>query len=137
MVLELPEVRFGSPNKVSDGTDLSEITNPVQNYLLCSNPENNIFTDGSSLTQCLEVLESFPETAVKLVNNLWFSVLYTDEYHILMELFTRYKEIRAANAIKEEFLLISAPISLCLLGWVPAQPPHFDVGKVRSSGFVA
>ena len=57
MVFDLPELYFVSPNSVSDGPDLSEIIRPVQGYFLCGNLDSNLFTDASSITECLEVLD--------------------------------------------------------------------------------
>ena len=61
-MFDLPEVKFGSPNGVGDGTELSEIFKPVQSYLLCNNPESNVFEESSSITECLEALGSVAGT---------------------------------------------------------------------------
>ena len=40
--LDSPEVKFGSLASVDDGPDFSEIIEPVQSFLLSSNPQCNI-----------------------------------------------------------------------------------------------
>ena len=101
VVLALPEVKFGSISGIGDKPDLSEIIRPVQSYLLSCCPQSNICTDAASVSDCLEVLESFAGTTVEPGYSPWVYVDCFDKDEVLIELVTSYKEIRAAAATDE------------------------------------
>ena len=99
LVLDLPEVRYGSQNGVGGGPDLSEMFGPVHSYLLCSNLERNLFIDALCSTLCLEVLESCAGSALEPGYNLWSYVEFSDKDHLLKEIATSYKKVRVAAAV--------------------------------------
>ena len=76
---------------------------------MCGNLERNIYTDATSNTVCLEVLEGFAATAVEPGYNPGSYVDFSNKDQILRELVTSYKEPRAAGVNIEECLDISAP----------------------------
>ena len=65
VVMAMSGVKFGSSSEIGNGHDLSEIIKPLQSYLSWNYPNSNIFTDASSVIECLEVLESFTGTALE------------------------------------------------------------------------
>ena len=64
--VSVPDVRFGSAITTSEGPDLGEIKQPLESYLLSSNPETKFFEDpGSvSVSECSKLLENFGGTAL-------------------------------------------------------------------------
>ena len=136
LVLDLPEIKCGSPNGVSDGPDLSKIIKPVESDLLCNNSESCSFTEATSITECLEVLESFAGTALEPGYD---SCSYSDlsvKDKIPKELVTSYKKTRPASAINQKCLYFCND-AMCIKSWVPAQLPRINLGKVRSSSSLA
>ena len=65
ILLDLPVVIFGSPNTVGDGPGSFVIFMPQKSFLLGCNPERNLFTDASSIFDCLETLKISAGTAVE------------------------------------------------------------------------
>ena len=61
--MDSPEVRFGSTSRVGDELDLLEMVRPVDSYPFAGNPEGKIFTDSASISDCVELVESFAVTA--------------------------------------------------------------------------
>ena len=58
----LPSVKFGSAVSPSSSSELSEIIEPVNSYLLSCNAENNIFTHPCSINECVDLLYGFTGT---------------------------------------------------------------------------
>ena len=114
IVLDWLDVKFGSPNGVGNGPDLSEKFKPVQSFSSCSNPESEIFTDASSVTVCWETLENIAETAVEPGCSLWSFVDLSDEQSVLKKLVASYTKFRATRANIEKFLDFSAPDTMCI-----------------------
>ena len=67
----LPSVKFGSAVSSSDGPDLSEIIEPVQNCSLSSNVENKIFTSLNSFNECVALLDGFAGSAFHRGYTVW------------------------------------------------------------------
>ena len=102
--------------------------------IYCVAIQSYTFTDASSTTECLEVMESFVFTAVEEGYNLWSYVNFSDKDQLLESLVTSYKEIPAPAAVIKKRLDVSAPDALSVQSSMPAQPPKIDVGKIKFSG---
>ena len=94
---------------------------------MSSCPESDIFTDAASVTECLEVLESFAGTVVKPGFSPW---VYVDKHTISQVLVVSYREIRAAAVTDGEGFDVSAPDAMSFQSSVPAQSSTIDVSKV-------
>ena len=70
----LPDVSLES-NKVGvTSVDLSSVIEPIQGYLLSGDSEGNFFTDPGSISSCMELIETFSDSALQCDYNPWESV---------------------------------------------------------------
>ena len=54
--------------------DLSSVIEPIQGYLLSGDAERNFFFDPGSPSSCMELLETFGDSALQCEYNPWESV---------------------------------------------------------------
>ena len=59
-----PSVKFGSAVSPSSAPELSGVMEPAKKYLLSRRVENNYFTDPSSITECVELLDGSAGSAL-------------------------------------------------------------------------
>ena len=71
---ELPDVSLGSSKVDVTRVDLSSVVEPIQGFLLSSDAEGNFFTDPASISSCMELLETFGDSAFQCDYNPWESV---------------------------------------------------------------
>ena len=67
----MPDVTYCSATTSSEGPDLGEIIEPLQSYFLSCNPEANKFTDPSTYSECVEIIEIFSGTALRSGYDAW------------------------------------------------------------------
>ena len=89
--------------------------------------QKNVLTDAPSVTECLEVLESFTGLAVEPGSSLSIYVDCFDKDTVVKELVTSYEEIRSHAVADEESSDVCAPDAMCVHSSVPAQRPRIDV----------
>ena len=97
---KLPDVSLGS-NKVGVTiVDLSSVIEPKQEYLLSGDSEGNFFTDPGSISSCMELLETFNDSALQCDYNPWESVNVHGYEKIRAELEKSYKTVRVASDVE-------------------------------------
>ena len=62
---KLPDVSLGSSKVGVTSVDLSSVVEPIQCFLLSGDAEGNIFTDPGSISSCMELLETFSDSALQ------------------------------------------------------------------------
>ena len=134
---KLPDVLLGS-NKVGvTSVDLSSVVEPIQGYLLSGDAEGNFFTDPGSISSCMELLETFSDSALQCGYNPWESVNVHGCEKIRAELENSYKAVRVASDV-ESSSPFSEPVfvseRLPEQRRCPAQRPRFDINKTHHSG---
>ena len=65
VALKWPKISFGFPSDAEDRPNLSEVIEPVHCNFLLRNPECEIFTETSSDTAFIDLLEKIAEVAFK------------------------------------------------------------------------
>ena len=80
----------------SEVPGLSEVKEPLQSFLLSCNPEAITFTDRSSTTEGVELLEKFGVTVLRSGSHAWGYVDFQDNGKILKTMSDGYKAIRSA-----------------------------------------
>ena len=68
---------------LSEHPGLSEVMEPLQSYLLSCNRVTNVFTDPSSVSEGVELLESFGGTALGSGCDAWGYLDFHDKEKIL------------------------------------------------------
>ena len=71
---KLPDVSLGSSKVGVTSVDLLSVVEPIQGYLLNGDAEGNFFTDPGSISSCMELLETFSDSALQCGYNPWESV---------------------------------------------------------------
>ena len=134
---KLPDVPLGSSNVGVTSVDVSSIIEPLQGYLLSSDAEGNFFTDPGSISSCMELLETFGDSALQCGYNPWEFVDVHDYEKIWTELEKSYKVVRIASDV-ESSASLSEP--LCVSERLPeqrrrpAQRPRIDISKTHHRG---
>ena len=134
---KLPDVSLGT-NKVGvTSVDLSSVVEPLQGYLLSSDAEGNFFTDPESISCCMELLETFGDSALQCGYNSWEFVDYHGYEKIRTELEKSYKAVRVASDV-ESSASLSEPVfvseRLPEQRRRPAQRPRIDISKTYHRG---
>ena len=96
---KLPSVTLGSPGKSAAEVDLSDVTEPLQSFLLGSSAEQNIFTSAESISSCMELLDEFGDKAIQPSYEPWASMDFHDKSQIYADLTKAYKNVRLASNI--------------------------------------
>ena len=94
--------------------------------------EHDIFTDPTSVTECVDVLDSFSGTALEGGCNACSYVEFYDSENISKRLISKYRGIQSASGVDDTNLSFGAPETFCLQNPIPRQPPKFDSAKVQS-----
>ena len=116
--------------------DLSSVVEPIQGYLLSGDVEGNFFTDPGSISSCMELLETFSDSALQGGYNPWESVDVHGYEKIRAELGKSFKAVRVASDVESSASLcepVFVPERLPEQGRRPAQRPCIDVNKTRQS----
>ena len=134
---KLPDVSLGSSKVAVTSVDLSAILEPLQGYLLSSDAEGNFFTDPESISSCMELLETFGDSALQCGYNPWEFVDCHGYEKIRTDLEKSYQTVRIASDV-ESSASLSEPVfvseRLPEQRRRPAQRPHIDIIKTHHSG---
>ena len=134
---KLPDVSLGSSKVGVTSVDLSAILEPLQGYLLSSDAEGNFFTVPESISLCMELLETFGDSALQGGYNPWEFVDCHGYEKIRTELEKSYKAVRIASDVQSSATL-SEPVfvseRLPEQRRRPAQRPRIDISKTHHSG---
>ena len=134
---KLPDVSLGSSKVGVTCVDLSSVVEPIQGYLLSGDAEGNFFTDPGSVSSCMELLETFSESALQCDYNPWQSVDVHGYGKIRAELEKSFKAVRVASDV-ESSASLSEPVfvseTLPEQRRRPAQRPRIDISKTHHSG---
>ena len=134
---KLLDVSLGSSKVGVTSVDLLSVVEPIQGYLLNGDAEGNFFTDLGSISSCMELLETFSDSALQCGYNPCESVDVHGYEKIRAELEKSYKAVRVANDIESSSSL-SEPVfvseRLPEQRRRPAQRPRIDINKNHHSG---
>ena len=137
---KLPDVSLGSSKVGVTSVDLSSVVEPLQGYLLGCDTEENFFTDPESISCCIELLETFGDSALQSSYNPREFVNYHNYEKIRTELEKSYKAVRVASDV-ESSASLSEPVfvseRLPEQRRRPAQRPRIDISKTRHHGVAA
>ena len=134
---KLPNISLGSSKIGVTSVDLSSILEPLQGYLLSSDAEGNFFTDPGSISSCMDLLETFGDSALQCGYNPWeFGDWYGYE-KIRTELEKSYKAVRVASDV-ESSASLSEPVfvseRLPEQRRRPAQRARIDISETHHRG---
>ena len=134
---KLPAVSLGSSKVGVASVDLSSIVEPLQGYLLGCDTEENFFTDPESISCCMELLETFSDSALQSDYNPWEFVDVHGYEKIRAELEKSYKAVKVASDV-ESSASLSEPVfvseRLPEQRRRPAQRPRIDISKTHHRG---
>ena len=134
---KLPDVSLGSIRVGVTRVDLTSVVEPIQGYLLSSDDEGNFFTEPASISSCMELLETFSDSALQCDYNLCELVNVYGYEKIRAELEKSYKSVRVASDVGSSSSL-SEPVfvseRLPEQRRRPAQRPRIDICKTHHSG---
>ena len=134
---KLPDVSLGSSKVGVTSVDLSSVVEPIQGYLLSGDAEGNFFTDPGSVSSCMELLETFSDSALQCNYNPWESVDVHGYGKSRAELEKSFKAVRVASDLESSESL-SEPVfvseRLPEQRRCPAQRPRIDISKIHHSG---
>ena len=133
---KLPDVSLGSSKVGVTSVDLSSVVEPLQGYLLSGDAEGNFFTDPGSISSCMELLETFSDSALQGGYNPWESVDVRGYEKIRAELEKSFKAVRVANDVESSASLsepVLVPERLSEQRRRPAQRPRIDISKTHHS----
>ena len=134
---KLPDVSLGSSKVGVTRVDLSSVIEPIQGYLLSGDAEGNFCTDPGSVSSCMELLETFSDSALQCNYNPWESVDDHGYEKIRAELEKSYKAVIVASDVESSSSL-SEPVivseRLPEQRRRPAQRPRIDISKTHQSG---
>ena len=134
---KLPDVSLGSSKVGVTSVDLLSVVEPIQGYLVNGDAEGNFFTDPGSISSCMELLETFSDSAFQCD---YISLEFVDVYgyeKIGGELEKSFKAVRVASDV-ESSASLSEPVfvseRLPEQRRRPAQRPRNDISKTHHSG---
>ena len=134
---KLPDVSLGSSKVAVTSADLLSVVEPIQGYLLNGDAEGNFFTDPGSISSCMELLETFSDSALHCGYNPWESVDVHGYEKIRADLERSYKAVRVASDVESSSSL-SEPVfvseRLPEQRRRPAHRPRIDNNKTHHSG---
>ena len=134
---KLPDVSLGSSKIGVTSVDLLSMVEPIQGYLLNGDAEGNFFTDPGSFSSCMEMLETFSDSALQCGYNPWESVNVHGSEKIRAELEKSYKAVRVESDVESSSSLIEPVFVSERLPEQrrrPAQRPRIDNKKTHHSG---
>ena len=134
---KLPDVSLGSSKVGVTRVDLSSVIEPIHGYLMNGDAEGNFFTDPGSISSCMDLFETFSDSALQCNYNPWESVNVHGYEKIRAELEKSYKAVRVASDVESSSSL-SEPVFLSERlpeqRRRPAQRPRIDISKTHQSG---
>ena len=134
---KLPDVSLGSSKVGVTRVDLSSVVEPLQGYLLSGDAEGNFFTDPGSISSCMELLETFSDSALQCGYNPWEFVDVHGYEKIRAELEKLFKAVRVASDV-ESSASLSEPVfvseRLSEQRRRPTQRSRIDISKTHHSG---
>ena len=89
--------------------DLSSVVEPLQGYLLSGDAKGNFSTDPGSISSCMELLETFSDSALQCGYNPWEFVDVHGYEKIRAELEKSFKAVRVASGV-ESSASLSEPV---------------------------
>ena len=136
---KLPDVSLGLGKVGVTRVELSSVVEPIQGYLLSSDAEGNFFTDPAFISSCMELLETFSDSALQCDYKPWDSINVHGYEKIRAELEKSYKAVRVASDVESSSSL-SEPVFVSERipeqRRRPAQRPRIDISKTHHSGVV-
>ena len=134
---KLPDVSLRSSKVGVTRVELSSVIEPIQGYLLIGDAEGNFFTDPGSISSCIELPETFSDSAFQCDYNSWELVNVHGYEKIRAELEKSYKAVRVASDVESSSSL-SEPVfvseRLPEQRRRPAQRPRIVISKTHHSG---
>ena len=134
---KLPDVSLGSSKVGVTRVDLSSVIGPIQGYLLSGDTEGNFFSDPGCISSCMELLETFSDSALQCDYNPWEFVDVHGYEKIRGELEKSFKAVRVASDV-ESSASLSEPVFLSERlpeqRRRPAQRPRIDISKTHHRG---
>ena len=134
---KLPDVSLWSSKVGVTRVDLSSVRDPIQGYLLSGDTEGNFFSDPGSISSCMELLETFSNSALQCDYNPWDFVEVHGYEKIRAELEKSFKAVRVASDV-ESSASLSEPVFVSAR--LPerrrrrAQRPRIDISKTHHRG---
>ena len=134
---KLPDVSLGSSKVGVTGVELLSVVEPIHGFLLHGDAEGNFFTDSGSISSCMELLETFSDSALQCGYNPWESVDVHGYEKIRAELENSYKAVSVASDVESssslsEPVFVSERLPEQLRR--PAQSPRIDINKTHHFG---
>ena len=105
---KIPDVSLGSSKVGVTSVDLLSVVEPIQGYLLNGDAEGNFSTDLGSISSCMELLETFSDSALQCGYNPWESVDVHGYEKVRTELEKSYKAVRVASDVGSSSFLSEA-----------------------------
>ena len=134
---KLSDVSLGSSKVGVTRVDLSSVIDPIQGYLLSGDTEGNFFSDPGSISSCMELLETFSDSALQCDYNPWEFVDVHGYEKIRGELEKSFKAVRVASDV-ESSASLSEPVFVSdrppEQRRRPAQRPRIDISKTHHRG---
>ena len=134
---KLPDVSLGCSKVGVTSVDISCVVEPIQGYLLSGDTEGNFFTDPGSISSCMQLLETFGDSALQCGYNPWEFVDVHGYEKIRAESEKSFKAVRVASDV-ESSASLSEPVfmseRLPEQRRRPAQRPRIDISKTHHRG---
>ena len=134
---KLPDVSLGCSEVGVTSVDISCVVEPIQGYLLSGDTEGNFFTDPGSISSCMQLLETFGDSALQCGYNPWEFVDVHGYEKIRAESEKSFKAVRVASDV-ESSASLSEPVfmseRLPEQRRRPAQRPRIDISKTHHRG---
>ena len=129
---KLPDVSPGSSKVGVTSVDLSSVIEPIQGHLLTGGSEGIFFTDPGSISSCMELLETFSDSALQCDYDAWESVNVHGYEKIRAELEKSYKAVRVESDV-ESASSLSEPVFVSERLPEQRRRPRIDIEKTHHS----
>ena len=132
----LPTMGLNYPMSDVNSVDLSSVIEPLQNYLLCGDLANNVFTDPESIARCVELVDNFGDQALRAEYNPCDSVDFHGRVGIVEGFSKAYKAVRVASDVDTSSMgtVLQSPGKLAMQNRIPVQALKIDLGKTIRDG---
>ena len=136
IVPELLNVSLGSPDRSSTVTDLADVIEPVQSYLLTCTADQSLFMSADSVFSCVEMLAQFGDKALQRSYDSWANVDFHGHSQTHGDLTKTYKDARVATNVGTDAdvtLSSGSPEKLLPQKKRPAQRQRIDFSKTSKA----
>ena len=131
---KMPDVSLGSSKVGVTRVDLSSVIDPTQGYLLSGDSEGNFFTDPGTISSCMELLETFSDSALQCGCNPWEFVDVHGYEKIRGDLEKSFKAVIVASDVESLSEPVFVSERLPEQRRRPAQRPRIDISKTHHRG---